>query len=171
MIRDATGAEAQDVVGFFDAIERGLADEVLGDLELAVVERDGERVAVLVAPEVLGLDEALLTDADHGGLRIGTLEDDGFRLDLQGAIRMAPHTRRLAVRVNEKATRLWLYGRDVLGDSVLAFDKRLRTGDACIVCNTRWEAIGIGEVVGRFKGGQPAVRPLHDLGAYLRDQD
>lgn len=171
MIRDPTPDELEDILGFFDAIERRLSAAVLDDLELAVVDRDGARVAVLVAPGLSGLDAALLGDADHAGLRIGTLEEDGFRLDLQGAIRMSGYTRKLTVRVNEKATRLWLYGRDILGDSVLAFDKRLRDGDACIVCNTRWEAIGIGEVVGRFKGPEAAVRPLHDLGAYLRDQD
>jgi ribosome biogenesis protein Nip4 len=84
---------------------------------------------------------------------------------------MSAHTRRQTVRVSEQATRVFLYGKPILGDSVKSFDPRLNPGDVCIVSNPRWEAIGLGEVMGRFKGDRPAVRAVHDLGTYLRDQD
>jgi NOL1/NOP2/fmu family ribosome biogenesis protein len=169
-MRPAAADEEQAVLGFFEAIETGLSVRVLGRHTLAVVERDGIPFACLVNPELLALPEDLRTGAEAGGLVLGTLED-GFHLDLQGAVLMARHTRNQTLRVTEHAARLFLYGRNVLGDSIVWADRSLERGDACIVCNPRGEALGIGTVVGNLKGPREAVRPIHDLGTYLRDQD
>ena len=95
-------------------------------------------------------------------------EDEAF--DLQGAVRWAAQTDKQTVRVSEKATRLWLYGRNILGISVERYSHGLGRGDGCIVVNPRGEALGIGQVVGGFKGKGEAVEAVHDLGQYLRDQ-
>ena len=63
---------------------------------------------------------------------------------IQGAVLAARHTKSQTVRLTEHAARLFLYGRNVLGDSVLWADRTLARGDACIVCNARGEALGLG---------------------------
>lgn len=169
-MRVATADEEQAVLGFFEGVEAGLSVRVLGRHAVAVVERDGIPFAVAVTPELLALPAALREGAQSGGLVLGTLED-GFHLDLQGAVLMSRHTKSQTVRLTEHAARLVLYGRNVLGDSILWADRGLEKGDACIVCNARGEALALGQVVGALKGPREAVKPIHDLGTYLRDQD
>lgn len=170
MIRIMSNEEAKAVAAFFDGWQNGLASEVLAVDELAVVDRDGAQAVVLMSPDLLDLPEDLLASGDHAGLRIGSLEDGHFALDLQGAMLAAAHTRRLVVRVSQKAAQMFAYGKDILGPSVSSFDPRLNAGDACVVCDPRWEAVGIGEVMGSFKGKGAVVAAVHDVGAYLRDQ-
>jgi len=169
-MRPATVEEEQAVLGFFEGLETGLSARILGSHVLAVVERDGIPFACMATPEALGVPEELRAGVGSGGLVIGTLED-GFHLDIQGAVLAARHTKSQTLRVTEHAARLFLYGRNVLGDSVVWADRSLAKGDACIVCNERGEALGLGSVVGNLKGPREAVRPIHDLGTYLRDQD
>lgn len=169
-MRAATVDEEQAVLGFFEGLETGLSARLTGRHALAVVERDGVPFACLVTPEVLALPEELRTDAHTAGLVIGTLED-GFHLDLQGAVLSSRHSKSQTVRLTEHAARLFLYGRNVLGDSIVWADRSLNKGDACIVCNARGEAMGLGLVVGTLKGTREAIKPIHDLGTYLRDQD
>lgn len=170
-MRLATDAEEAACRGFLEAVEEGLAEKVIGIHRLAAVERDGVTFCVMVTPAVAQLPNELIVDASASGLPIGTLERGEFHLDLQGAVLMARHTRKQTVRVTEHASRLFLYGRNILGDSVEYHDPELEQDDACIVTNPRGEAVGIGVVVGSFKGSREAVRPVHDLGTYLRDQD
>ena len=169
-MRAATAEEEQAALGFFEGLETGLSARVAGRHQLGVVERDGVPLAVLATPELLGLPAELLAGAATGGLAIGTLED-GFHLDLQGAVLCAAHSKSQTLRLTEHAARLFLYGRNVLGDSIVWADRSLQKGDACIVCNARGEAMGLGLVVGNLKGPREAVKPIHDLGTYLRDQD
>lgn len=169
-VERADPADAEAARAFFDGLDAGLAARVVGRHGLAVVERDGARWACLATRELLALPKELLAGAEAGGLPLGTLDDNAFRIDLQGGFLAARHTRNQTVRVNEHASQLFLYGRNVLGDSVEWHDGTLEKGDACIVTNPRGEGIGIGRVVGSFKGTRAAVSPLHDLGAYLRDE-
>ena len=169
-LRATTVDEEQAVLGFFEGVETGLSARVLGSHVLAVAERDGIPFACMVTPEVLALPEEVRGGAHSGGLVLGTLED-GFHLDVQGAVLMARHTKSQTLRVTEHAARLFLYSRNVLGDSIVWADRSLERGDTCIVCNARGEALGLGTVVGNLKGPREAVRPIHDLGTYLRDQD
>lgn len=169
-MRAATADEEQAVLGFFEGLDTGLSVKVVGRHALAVVERDGIPFAVLVTPEMLDLPEGLREGDESAGLVIGTLED-GFHLDIQGAVLAARHTKSQTVRLTEHAARLFLYGRNVLGDSILWADRGVERGGACIVCNARGEAMGLGTVVGSLKGTREAIKPIHDLGTYLRDQD
>jgi len=171
MVRAATPEEAEAVRGFLDAMDRGLAEKVIGPYVLGVAERDGVSFVVLLSHDVLALPPNLAAGAEAGGLPIGTLEDGAFHLDLQGAVLAARHTDAQTVRVTEHAARLFLYGRNVLASSIERHDPSLERGDACIVTNPRGEALGIGVVVGSLRGEREAVRPVADLGTYLRDQD
>lgn len=170
-MRPATPEEEETVVGFFEAMEEGIFDRVARGHRLAVVERDGITFVALATDVALRLPPPLLEGAEAGGLPIGTLEAGTFHLDLQGAVLAARHTRAQTVRLTEHAARLFLYGRNALGTSVEQYDPSLEKGDACIVTNPRGEAVGIGVVVGSFKGPREAVRPVIDLGTYMRDQD
>lgn len=169
MIRAADDGETRAITGFFEEISPG-SSTLFEDHDFWIVERDDEHVVCAASIDVVDLPIEVLQGADHIGLRIGTLEDDGFRMDIQAAVLLAGASRSQTVRVSEHASRLFLYGKDVLGSSVVSWSRSIRTGDACIVVNPRWEALGIGEVVGPFKGKGPAVQSLHDLGTYLRDQ-
>lgn len=192
-VREPTAGEEKRILATLEAVETGLSARLVADRRVALVtprtraepsdgpdpsagpersdgpEATGLRV-VLLSPDLAGLPAGLWAAADHAGLAIGTLEDGGLAFDLQGAVLLAQHTRRGVVRVNEKAARLWLYGRDILGGSVTDHDPGLGPGDTCVLVGPRWEGLGLGTVMGSFKGAGVVVRPVHDLGAYLRDQ-
>ena len=170
-MREANAEEGEAVTDFFEGMEPGLYDRVVHGHRLAVVERDGIPFVVLATDMALRLPAPVLEGADAGGLPIGTLEGGSFHLDLQGAVLAARHTKSQCVRVTEQASRLFLYGRNILGISIEQHDPSLERGDACIVTNPRGEALGLGVVVGSLKGPREAVRPVVDLGTYLRDQD
>lgn len=163
-MRPATAEEEAIVRESLEAVDRGLYQRFLSGKRLCMV---GKNV-VLADPGLLDLPAELLEGAS-GGLLVGAL-DDGFALHLQGSVIFARETRNQTVTVIEKSARLFLYGRNILAGSILAFDPRLNPGDHCVVTNPRHEALGIGLVVGRFKGSGEAVHPVHDLGSYLRDQ-
>lgn len=168
-MRRAMGEEEAIVRDSLNAVDRDLYERFCSGKSLAVVDDDEGPIMVLVDEEVFGLPEELLYDA-YGGLPIGRLTEDGFAFELQGAVIFARETRKQTVTVQELASHHFLYGKDVFGENILGFDPTLKTGEHCIVTNPRHEAIGIGLVVGRFKGNRPAVQSIHDLGSYLRDQ-
>jgi len=171
-VRIATDSESRTVFGFFEEVAPGSTKELFDDSDVWIVDQDdGGRVAAIATMDLASLPNDVIATGDHVGLRIGSLEGNDFHLDLQGAVLLASVSRELSVRVNEQAARMWSYGKDILGDSVLWWPKSLRPGDACIVVNARWEAIGIGRIIGRGKGQtRPVVSPVHDIGTYLRDQ-
>ncbi len=166
-IRRASQEEEAMVRESLEAIEKTLYRRFLGDRRLGIV--DGKRTEVVLIDATVFSLPAELREGAMGGLRVGII-DDGFAFDLQGAIIYARETRRQTVTVTEKAARLFLYSRDILSESVIGFDKSLKYGEHCIVTNPRHEALGIGRVVGRFKGSGRAVEAAHDLGSYLRDE-
>ena len=170
-IRNTTHDEATEVLAFFEGMETGLSARIGGEYDLIVVQRDGIPFAAMATHQLLQLPKEVIAGAHTAGLPLGVLEDGSFHLDLQGAVLAARHSKAQTIRVTEHAARLFLYGRNVLSESVDWADPKLDKGDACIVCNPRGEAMGIGVVVGNFKGTGEAVRPVHDLGTYLRDQD
>jgi ribosome biogenesis protein Nip4 len=76
--------------------------------------------------------------------------------------------------VTETSAQLVLYGRDVMGESIVAASQELKENDLVILLNTKHEAIGIGRT--RFVGqsllqnGKVAITTLADAGYYLRDE-
>jgi 60S ribosome subunit biogenesis protein NIP7 len=76
--------------------------------------------------------------------------------------------------VNEKAEKLVLYGRDIMGESMVEAPKVLHQNELVIVLNTRFEAIGIGRTRFDsrllFRKGKVTVTNIADAGYYLREE-
>jgi 60S ribosome subunit biogenesis protein NIP7 len=78
------------------------------------------------------------------------------------------------VTVGENAEKLVLYGRDVMGESILECSRELDENDIVILLNHRGEAIGVGRT--RFPGmslltrGKITITTLLDAGMYLRNE-
>ncbi len=76
--------------------------------------------------------------------------------------------------VGEDAEKLVLYGRDVMGDSIVQHAPTIGENELVIILNIRREAIGVGRT--RFGGKRLAqkaritVSTLADAGGYLRDE-
>ena len=112
----------------------------------------------------------------HVGLAIGELRNKKFTPSLPGAEVIAKFGRNFPyVLVNEIAEGLVLYGRDILGDSVLEVSKDLCENKKVIILNQNRESIGVGQTrfsgKSLFKKGEVTVYTLLDLGMYLRSQD
>lgn len=163
-MRPLEAHETQVVQRALDTWGAGVADAVVGRSELWV---DDDLVVRLVASGTVPAD---VREGALGGLPIGALEDR-FVLGLQGAVLVTPHATRGRIRAADKGAAAWLYGRPLMAPQVMSYDYGLKPGDACIVTNARHEALGIGTVVGTFKGTREVVEPVHELGAYLRDED
>jgi 60S ribosome subunit biogenesis protein NIP7 len=76
--------------------------------------------------------------------------------------------------VNEKAEKLVLYGRDIMGESIVEASDTLAENDLVILLNTSFEAVAIGRT--RFSGsslfqkGRATVTTIADAGYYLREE-
>lgn len=109
------------------------------------------------------------------GLAVGELGKQ-FSPTLAGAdlFTRAGHRNRFYVLVADNAEQLVLYGRDVMGDSILDAATDLRENELVILTNRRGDAIGIGRT--RFSGrgllqkGRITITTLADAGRYLRDE-
>ena len=94
---------------------------------------------------------------------------------MQGADLIARMSKKFPyVMVNQTAENLILYGRDVLGQSIIKTSIMLRENEIVIILNTKNEAIGIGRTKGSGKSllehGKSAVINLVDAGCYLRSE-
>lgn len=114
---------------------------------------------------------------DYAGLAIGELKKRKFVPTMAGAdlfARVRKNNGKHYISVNERAEGLVLYGRDVMGDSILRASEDLDENELVIIVNGRQEAIGVGRT--RFAGksllkkGRIAVTTLLDAGLYLREE-
>ena len=110
------------------------------------------------------------------GLAIGELRNKKFIPLLPGAEIIARYSVNFPyVVVNEIAEGLVLYGRDILGESVVEVSNRLDQNKTVIILNKNRESIGIGRTrfseEGLFQKGEATVYTLCDTGMYLRNQD
>jgi 60S ribosome subunit biogenesis protein NIP7 len=110
------------------------------------------------------------------GLAIGELRNKKFIPLLPGAEIIARYSVNFPyVVVNEIAEGLVLYGRDILGESVVEVSNRLNQNKTVIILNKNRESLGVGRT--RFSGealfqkGEATVYTLCDAGMYLRNQD
>lgn len=139
-----------------------------------VLVADGERRTVcLVSPMVKDL--ALSLDSFQTGLVIGDLKKN-LSLTIAGASLFASKTTDMEyyVTVSDTAEQLVLYGRDVMGDSILSVADTLKENELVIILNLRREAIGVGRT--RFPGhlmqqnSKITMTTIADAGLYLRDE-
>jgi ribosome biogenesis protein Nip4 len=154
------------------ALGRWGAYEALKDSTFLV--KDGKPDKVCIVSPALE-EQAITLQPYAAGLEIGELGKQ-FTPTVAGAYLFARSGKsRLCVQVGDNAEKLVLYGRDVMGDSILKAAMDLDENELVIMTNLRDEAIGIGRT--RFAGksllqkGRITITTLADAGRYLRDED
>jgi ribosome biogenesis protein Nip4 len=134
----------------------------------------GERKMVCLATDAV--QKAIRLAEPHlAGLAIGELKKQ-FMPSIAGADLFARYGKKnkFYVIVNQKAENLVVYGRDIMGESILDTSDSLQENELVIVLNTKLEAIGIGRT--RFSGrlllqkGKITISNLADVGYYLREE-
>lgn len=139
-----------------------------------IIQKVGKIKVVCLVTDAL--QKALqITDPYLAGLAIGELKKQ-FMPSIAGADLFARYAKKnkFYIVVNEKAENLVLYGRDIIGESILEASEALHQNELVIVLNTRFEAIGIGRTrfAGRllFQIGKVTISNIADAGYYLREE-
>jgi predicted RNA-binding protein (TIGR00451 family) len=110
------------------------------------------------------------------GLAIGELKKQ-FLPSIAGAYLFARNRERknkYYIKVGDQAEKLVLYGRDIMGESIVEASDALDENELVIVLNTAYEAIAVGRT--RFAGrsllqkGRVTVSTIADAGYYLREE-
>lgn len=124
-----------------------------------------------------GLSSALeKSEAYSAGLVIGELKKQ-FTPTVPGAYLFAKvrnSTNMYYVSVNDRAEKLVLYGRDIMGDSIVEASSELDENKLVIILNEKKEGIGVGRTrfAGKylFQAGKVTITTLYDAGMYLRNE-
>ena len=124
-----------------------------------------------------GIEKAVqvMEDPYTAGLAIGELKKQ-FIPSIAGADLFARYgeKNRYYITVGEKAENLVLYGRDIMGESIVAASDALDENELVIVLNTAFEALAVGRTrfAGRslFQKGRVTVSTIADAGYYLREE-
>ncbi len=110
----------------------------------------------------------------HAGLMVGELKKS-FLPSMQGADIIARMSKKFPyIIVNEVAEKIILYGRNVLGQSILEMAENLEENEIVLLLNINKEPIGIGRT--KFSGysllqeNKSTVDTLVDAGYYLRSE-
>jgi 60S ribosome subunit biogenesis protein NIP7 len=138
----------------------------------------GGRAVCMVSPELER--HVLKMQPGAAGLEIGELGKRRFTPTVAGAdlftrVSQGGSAGKYYVAVNENAEKLVLYGRDVMGGSILRAAADLDENELVILVNERGEAIGVGRT--RFAGRsllqreRITITTVADAGRYLRDED
>jgi ribosome biogenesis protein Nip4 len=137
-----------------------------------MIQENGGKTVCLVPSE---LETIMQMQPYLAGLAIGELKKQ-FVPSMAGADLFARAGKRneFYITVNENAEKLVLYGRDVMGESIVEASGMLDENELVIILNNRFEAIGIGRT--RFAGrsllqkGRVTVTTVADAGYYLREE-
>lgn len=157
------------------ALDRWGAFEFFKDKVLILQKVDTKKVMVCLVNSKIEELMADMVDPYSLGLVIGELRKQ-FIPSMAGADLFARYSKRkkLYIVVNENAEKLVLYGRDIMGESIVEASDTLTENELVILLNTSFEAIAIGRT--RFSGsllwqkGRVTVTTLADAGYYLRDE-
>jgi ribosome biogenesis protein Nip4 len=123
-----------------------------------------------------GIEKAVqVMDPYSAGLAIGELKKQ-FLPSIAGADLFARYGERnkFYIVVGEKAEKLVLYGRDIMGESIVEASDALDENELVIVLNKALDAIAVGRT--RFAGsllflkGRVTVTTIADAGYYLREE-
>jgi 60S ribosome subunit biogenesis protein NIP7 len=158
------------------ALDRWGAFEFFKD-KAFLIEKDGnKKVVVCIVTD--RLEEVMMihtTDLYRSGLAIGELKKQ-FIPSIAGADLFARYGERnkFYIAVSEKAENLLLYGRDIMGESIIEASDALHENELVIVLNKWFEAIAVGRTrfAGRslFQKGRVTVTNISDAGYYLREE-
>jgi 60S ribosome subunit biogenesis protein NIP7 len=158
------------------ALDRWGTFEFFKDKSLLVTQKDdAKKVLVWLVNDTI---EKLMIQMTHPyslGLAIGELRKE-FVPTIAGADLFARYGKRnkFYIVINEKAEKLVLYGRDIMGESVVEASNALAENELVILLNTSFDAIAIGRT--RFSGsfllekGKVTVTTITDAGYYLREE-
>lgn len=158
------------------ALDRWGAFEFFKDKSLLVTQKnDTKKVLVWLVSNTI---EKLMIPMTHPyslGLAIGELRKE-FVPTIAGADLFARYGKRnkFYVVLNEKAEKLVLYGRDIMGESVVEASTALAENELVILLNSSFDALGIGRT--RFSGnsllekGRVTFTTITDAGYYLREE-
>ncbi len=157
------------------ALDRWGAFEFFNDKVVILQKDDTKKVKVCLVNSKIEQLMADLIDPYGLGLVIGELRKQ-FIPSIAGADLFARHGTRnkFYVVVSEKAEKLVLYGRDIMGESIVEASGDLMENELVILLNTSFEAIAIGRT--RFSGnallqkGKVTISTVADAGYYLRDE-
>jgi 60S ribosome subunit biogenesis protein NIP7 len=158
------------------ALDRWGAFEFFKD-KAFLIEKDGKKkvVVCLVTDRVEEVMMIHTTNLYRSGLAIGELKKQ-FIPSIAGADLFARYGERnkFYIAVSEKAENLLLYGRDIMGESIIEASDALHENELVIVLNKWFEAIAVGRT--RFAGkslfqkGRVTVTNIFDAGYYLREE-
>jgi ribosome biogenesis protein Nip4 len=158
-------------------LDRWGAFEFFKDKAL-LIEKDRKKkvVVCLVTDRVEELMMMIhTTNLYKSGLAIGELKKQ-FIPSIAGADLFARYGERnkFYIAVSEKAENLLLYGRDIMGESIIEASDALHENELVIVLNKWFEAIAVGRTrfAGRslFQKGRVTVTNISDAGYYLREE-
>lgn len=123
-----------------------------------------------------GIEKAVqVMDPYSAGLAIGELKKH-FIPSIAGADLFARYGKRnkYYIMVGEKAEKLVLYGRDIMGESIVEASDALDENELVIVLNKALDAIAVGKTrfAGRslFQKSRVTVTTIADAGYYLREE-
>jgi 60S ribosome subunit biogenesis protein NIP7 len=161
------------------ALDRWGAFEFFKDKAL-LIEKDGKKkVVVCLATDTDSKVEEVMTihtaNLYRSGLAIGELKKQ-FIPSIAGADLFARYgeKNKFYLVVNEKAENLLLYGRDIMGESIIEASDALHENELVIVLNKWFEAIAVGRTrfAGRslFQKGRVTITNISDAGYYLREE-
>jgi ribosome biogenesis protein Nip4 len=161
------------------ALDRWGAFEFFKDKAL-MIQKDDKKKVVVVCLVTDRIEEMMMMMIHMMqpftlGLAIGELKKQ-FLPSIAGADLFARYGERnkFYIVVGEKAENLVLYGRDLMGESIVEASDALDENELVIVLNTASEAIAVGRT--RFAGkslfqkGRVTVTTIADAGYYLREE-
>jgi len=153
--------------------------EYFKDKDLLIEEEvDGNKKKGIVYLVSSKVEEAAahLNSSYSIGLAIGKLGKRDFIPSIAGADLFARYGKRnqFYIIISEKGEKLALYGRDIMGESIIEASGNLPENELVIVVNRSDEAIALGRT--RFSGrlllqrGRVTVSTITDAGFYLRGE-
>ena len=161
------------------ALDRWGAFEFFKDKGLMIQKDDKKKVVVVVCLVTDNIEELMIRihmmQPFSLGLAIGELKKQ-FLPTIAGADLFARcgERNKFYIVVGEKAENLVLYGRDIMGESIVEASDALGENELVIVLNTASEAIAVGRTrfAGKslFQSGRVTVTTIADAGYYLREE-
>lgn len=141
-----------------------------------IIQEVGTKKKVVCLVTGGGIEKAVqVMDPYSAGLAIGELKKQ-FIPSIAGADLFARYGERnkFYIVVGDQAEKLVLYGRDIMGESIVTASDALDENELVIVLNKALDAIAVGRT--RFAGnllfqkGRVTVTTIADAGYYLREE-
>ena len=142
MYRKTTREELTTLKRAFD--RWGIFDYIKDKVVLIKEEENSKMREVYLLP--IGLELMVInSQPSYGGLMVGEIKKN-FLPSMQGADLIARVSKKFPyITVNEIAEKLILYGRNVLGQSIVETTEMLNENEVVILLNVKREPIGIGK--------------------------